>query len=227
MKTRIITIFVLSILLLAAINPKAQFVTPLTTVSGQAEVTTVEGKSYSGKLKNTIFSSTGIMSFILIDTTADDIKFKAEEVKQLKLEVDGLAKLEIGAKQSLNNSKFANSNYNEVDDRKYIYWQRVKNPDKDKYCLMQLLNPGFDDLIRVYDLPKAKSAEPSDDGVHGNIPTAYYVVKNGKTLKITKKKYKEQDFELLFGDCQQLIDNNEPEFEAFAEHVFYYNKRCK
>lgn len=213
--------------MVVAISLNAQFVTPLTTVSGQAEVTTIEGKRYSGKLKNTDFSSTGIISFILIDTTTDDIKFKAEEVKQLKLEVDGLAKLEIGAKKSPNTSKFANSNYNEADDRKYIYWQRVKTPDKDKYQLMQLLNPGFDNLIKVYDLPNAKSAEPSGDGVPREKATAYYVVKNGKTLKITQKKYKEQDFELLFGDCQQIIDKNEPDFEVFAEHVFYYNKQCK
>jgi len=114
-------------------------------------------------------------------------------------------------------------------DRKFIYWQRVKFPDKDKFILLQLLNPGFDDLLKVYEIPNAKTGETSIDGiaVSGNEAKAYYVVKKGETIKITKKKYKKQDFKLLFGDCQQIIDNNEPDFKYFAEHVFFYNELCK
>ena len=43
MKIKSSAIIVLSTILFAAISLNAQFVTPLTTVSGQAEVTTVEG----------------------------------------------------------------------------------------------------------------------------------------------------------------------------------------
>jgi len=219
----------LSIILLTAMSIKAQFVTPITTITGPAEVTTVDGKTYTGKLKNAMFGTVGIMSFKLKDDEGNDTKFKAADVEQLKLKVDGLAKMEIIAEQSSNISKLAHSNFKEVVDREYIYWQRVKNPDKDKYYLLQLLNPGFDDLLKVYDLPNSKSGETSVDdvAVSGNNATAYYVIKNGKTLKITKKKYKKQDFKLLFGDCPQIIENNEPDFKAFAEHVFFYNERCK
>lgn len=229
MKIRNIVLIMLLAILLTTISIKAQFVTPLTTISGPAEVTTVDGKTYTGKLKNAMFGSNGIMSFKLKDDEGHDTKFKAVDVAQLKLKIDGLAKIEMVVEQSSNISKLANSNFKEVVDREYIYWQRVKSPDKDKYYLLQLLNPGFDDLLKVYDLPNSKSAETSVGGVavSGNTATAYYVVKNGKTLKITKKKYKKQDFKLLFEDCPQIIENNEPDFKAFAEHVFFYNERCK
>ncbi len=221
-------LIMLPVILLTAMNIKAQFVTPLTTISGSAEVTTADGKTYTGKLKNAMFGTTGIMSFKLKDDAGNDTKFKAADVEQLKLKVDGLAKLEIVSEQSSNISKLANSNFKEVVDRKYIYWQRVKHHAKDKYYLLQLLNPGFDDLLKVYDLPNSKSGESSVGGiaVSGNDATAYYVIKNGKTLKITKKKYKKQDFKMLFEDCPQIIENNEPDFKAFAGHVFFYNERC-
>ncbi len=228
MKLKAFTLTILPVVLLT-ISIKAQFVTPITTISGPAEVTTVNGKTYSGKLKNAMFSNNGMISFKLKDDTGVDTKFKAADIDQLKLKVDGLAKIEIIAEQSSNVSKLANSNFKEVVDRKYIYWQRVKSPDKDKYQLLQLLNPGFDNLLKVYDLPNSKSGETSigDMAVSGNTATAYYVIKNGKTLKITKKKYKKQDFKLLFDDCPQIIENNEPNFKYFAEHVFFYNELCK
>lgn len=222
-------IFVLMALLFVSTNMQAQFVTPLTTISGEAEVTTIDGSIHKGKVRNAMFGTNGIISFKLRDNDGSDMKFKSVEVSQLKIKVDDLAKIEIIAEQSSSISKLANSNFKEVVDRKSIYWQRVKQPGKDKYNLLQLLNPGFDDLIKVYDLPNAKSGETTVDDitVSGNNATAYIVVKNGESLKITKKKYKKQDFEVLFGDCPKIVDNNKPDFKDFAEHVFFYNELCK
>ncbi|PLX12434.1 MAG: hypothetical protein C0598_05970 [Marinilabiliales bacterium] len=59
------------------------------------------------------------------------------------------------------------------------------------------------------------------------MPKAYYVVKNNETLIISKKKYKKQDFELLFSDCPAITENNKPDFKNFAEHVFFYNEYCQ
>jgi len=229
MKTERIFTIILSLIFVITISVKAQFVTPISNITGSAEVTAVDGKIYNGNLKNAMFGPKGMMSFKLRDDTGEDTKFKAGEVEQLKIKVDGLAKLEIISEQSSNIKKLANSNFKEVVDRKFIYWQRVKFPDKDKFILLQLLNPGFDDLLKVYEIPNAKTGETSIDGiaVSGNEAKAYYVVKKGETIKITKKKYKKQDFKLLFGDCQQIIDNNEPDFKYFAEHVFFYNELCK
>ncbi|PLX12435.1 MAG: hypothetical protein C0598_05975 [Marinilabiliales bacterium] len=127
----------------------AQFVTPINTISGTAEVTTLDGIIIKGDIKMASFGNNGMTSFYIKDEAGVKQKFKASEVKQLKLKVDGLAKLEIIGEQSSNLSKLANSNFKEVVDREYIYWNRVKHHDKDKYLLLQLLNPGFDSLLEV------------------------------------------------------------------------------
>lgn len=207
----------------------AQFVTPINSISGPAEVTTLDGTIIKGDVKMASFGSNGITSFSLKDEAGLKHKFKADEVKMLKLKVDGLAKLEIIGEQSSNLSKLAKSNFKEVTDREFIYWKRVKHPDKEKYLLLQLLNPGFDNLLEVYDLPNARTAESfsGDIAISGDMPKAFYVVKNGETLEISKKKYKKQDFELLFSDCPTIIENNKPDFKHFAEHVYFYNEYCQ
>lgn len=207
---------------------QAQFVTPLSTISGPAEVTTLDGSILTGKLRNASFGPKGIMSFKLIDDAGEGIKFKASEVQQLKLEIDGLAKMEIIAEQSSNIEKLANSNFEEVVEREFIYWQRVKQPGKEKYLLLQLLNPGFDSEIKVYDLPNAKSGETSVGGmaVSGNNATAYYVVIDGETHKIAKKKYKKEGYKFLFSNCSDM-NEKKPDFSDFPAHVFLYDQTCK
>lgn len=219
----------ISLLIFLSLSLCAQFITPLSTISGPAEVTTLDGKVISGKVKSASFGTNGMMSFTLKDEDGNKTKYKAANVQQLKLKVDGLAKLEITAEQSSNISKLANSNFKEVVEREFIYWQRVKQVGKDKYLLLQLLNPGFDNKLKVYDLPNAKSGETSIGGIAigGDKATAYLVVKNGESLKITKKKYKKQDFKLLFSDCPKIIENNEPNFKEFATHVFFYDQLCE
>lgn len=207
----------------------AQFVTPVNTISGPAQVTLLDGSVVNGKIKMASFGPNGIMSINMLDEAGSKQKYKANQIEEIKLKVDGLAKLEIIAEQSSNISKLAKSNFKEVVDREYIYWKRVKHPKKDKYFLLQLLNPDFDKLMQVYDMPNARSGETSSGniGISGNEATAYYVVKNSETLVITKKKYKKQDFELLFSDCPTITENNKPDFKAFAEHVFFYNEYCE
>lgn len=207
---------------------RAQFVTPIYAISGSVEVITLEGETLKGELRNAGFGPNGIMSFKVIEESGEGRKFKADEVKQLKIKVDGLAKMEIIAEQSSNIEKLAHSNFEEVLDRAFIYWQRVKHPTKDKYLLLQLLNPGFDHRLKVYDKPGSKSGETSVGGVavSGNQSGAYYVIKNGETLLISKKKYQKQDYQLLFGDCEKMkIDK--PNFKEFAAHVFIYESTCE
>ncbi|NOY51228.1 MAG: hypothetical protein GXO88_11800 [Chlorobi bacterium] len=219
----------LSAILLLSSMTYAQFVTPLSSISGPAEVIKLDGSTIKGKIKYASFGPNGMMSFMLLDEQGNKNKFKASDIEQLKLKVDGLAKIEIIAEQSSNIKKLANSNFSEVVEREYIYWKRVKHPTKDKYLLLQLLNPGFDDKIQVYDMPNARSGETSSGniGISGNEATAYYVVKDGNTLIIRKKKYKKQDFGVLFNDCPKITENNKADFKYFAEHVFFYNELCK
>ena len=222
------TLIVIITFAITSFTVNAQFVTPIGSISGPAEVTTLDGEVLSGKVKYASFGPNGMMSFMLLDTEGNKNKFKAADVQQLKLKVDGLAKLEIIAEQSSNIEKLANSNFKEVVEREYVYWQRVKHPEKDKFLLLQLLNPGFDSKIKVYDAPSNKSGETSvgDVAVSGNKATAYYVIKKGQSLKVSKKHYKKVDFGRLFNDCPFVITNNKPDFKEFSAVVFYYDQMC-
>ena len=229
MKTAFLQINLLLLASLLSFTLSAQFVTPLSSISGPAEITTLDGKTISGKVKYASFGPNGMMSMMLIDEHGNKNKFKAAELQQLKLKVDGLAKLEIVAEQSSNIEKLANSNFKEVVEREFIYWQRVKHPEKDKFYLLQLLNPGFDARLKVYDLPGKRSGEMSsgDVAISGNTATAFYVVKDNQTFMVSKKKYKKHDFQFVFSDCPKIIENNKPDFESFAEHVFFYDQICE
>lgn len=107
MKTIVLKLNLLIIFVLLSFALNAKFVTPLTTISGTAEVTTLDGKVISGKVKFASFGPNGMMSFTLLDEEGNKNKYKAADVQQLKLKVDGLARLEITAEQSSNIEKLA------------------------------------------------------------------------------------------------------------------------
>lgn len=227
MKTSSVYTILIALFFLAFTQIQAQFVTPLSSISGPAEVITLDGTVITGKLRNASFGPKGIMAFKIIDKSGVGKKLKAAEVQQLKLKIDGLAKLEIIDEQTKNLEKLAHSNFKEVVEREYILWQRVKQPGKNKYLLLQLLNPGFDSKLKVYDLPNAKSGETSIGGVavSGNNATAYYIVKDGKTYKISKSKYKKEGYKFLFGNCN-LLNEEKPDFKEISVHVFLYDQAC-
>lgn len=203
----------------------AQFVTPLESISGDVICTKADGVIIEGELKNAMTGSNGLMSFKIMDFNGRDHKLKADDVRELKIKVDGLAKLEIIAEQSANLEKLANSNFEEVVTRDYIIWQQVKHPEKDKNLLLQLVNPGFDSKIKVYDSPGSRSAETSVNGVatSGGQATAYYVVKDGKTIKLTKKDYKKGAYSELFADCPSM-KKDKPDLSEFALDILEYNQ---
>lgn len=218
----------LSFLFLISINVSAQFVTPLETISGDAIVTTSSGEVYEGKLKNAMTGPNGLISFKLKDASGTDHNYKVADIKELKIKIDGLARLEIVAEQTETISKLANSNFEEVVTRDYIIWQQVKHPKKDKFLLLQLLNPGFDSKIKVYHKPNAESGQTSVGGVavSGGEANAYILVKDGQTIEMSKKQYKKGGYQELFSDCEKM-KKEKPDFKAFAVDVFTYDQLCE
>ena len=104
---------------------------------------------------------------------------------------------------------------------------------KDKYVMMQLLNPGFDSKIKVYVDPNAgESAGVGVGGVKlvGGEDKSYLVVfDGGKSTKYKKGKYKKEALGQLYKDCDVFKQNYEGEkfkWKNFAEHVFVYDQLC-
>ena len=231
MKTKRILLLVLvgSLITITSLHSQS-FVTPLTSISGDAALTTKDGKEIPCDIKMALFGPQGIMSLTIKDSvTGEKTRFKAEQVAKLRVKIDGLAKLEMMADKTSNLKKWLKADFNEIVDRKYAYYEQVQIPGKDKYVLTQLLNPGFDGKIKVFDKPNAKTGDTSIGGiaVSGGEAKAYYVIQNGVTFEITRKKYAKEFFKQLFPDCPEMDKTYpDPDFADFAVHILYYEKMC-
>lgn len=207
------------------------FVTPLQSISGEALVTTVDGKEIPCDIRSAMFGMNGLVSMTVRDTvTGEKIKFKAEQVARLRVKIDAQAKMEMLADKTSNLKKLRDADFAEITDREYAYYDQVQIPGKDNFVLTQLLNPGFDSKIKVYDKPMAKTGETEIGGiaVSGGQAKAYYVIRDGVTTEITRGKYAKAYFPLLFSGCPELMKSfPDPEFADFAEHVLYFEKFCQ
>ena len=206
------------------------FLTPLTSISGEAELTTVSGDKISGKIVAALTGMKGINLLTIKDTSGEKHKFNAEDIQDLKVKIEKQGKLEMIGQKTSNLEKLMNADFDELNDREYIYYQQIQVPGKDQFVLVQWLNPGFSQRIRVYEKPGAKSGETSVGGVtvSGNDFTAFYIILNGQVQEIKKKSYRKEDFTTLFGDCEKMVQFYEkPDFADFAEHILYYDLNCR
>lgn len=211
------------------------FITPVGSITGNATIITVDGKLLNGKIRSASFGTRGISRLSFVENNGTKHVFKPEGVNSLKIKVDGLAKLEMFADKTSNLKKLINSDFDEIVDRKFIYYERVELPNKKgSFRLLQLVNPGFDKKIKVYYNPLGQSGTTTVGNlvVSGNEAKSYIVVKKGVPGSeiIKKNKYKKTHFQSLFGDCSKLksiYPEKEINFNKFAEHIVVYNKLCK
>ena len=206
------------------------FVTPISSITGDATVITQADQTIQGKIVAALTGMKGLTSLTLKDLDGQKHKFKAVDIKSIKIKVDNLAKLEMIANKTENLEKLFEADFDEIVDRKFIYYKQVKVPGKDRYVLSQLLNPGFNNKISVFDKPGAKTGETSVGGmaVSGNRAKAYYIIVNGKAKEISKSKYRKGQFNELFESCPAMIQfYSKPNFSDFAQHVLYYELNCR
>jgi hypothetical protein len=185
--------------------------------------TIVEGKVGMATINNGYLSS-----LTLKDASGEKHKHKAEEIKQFKVKMGFLAKLDAANEGSGSIGEMFKTDYNEIIEREYIIYKQALLPKKkDKFRLMQLVNPGFDSKIQVFDDPGGKETSGI---ISGGKDKSYLVVIDGKkSVEVTKGNYK-KDFAELYGDCttfMETIDSKKPNFWDMAAHVFAYDQLCK
>ncbi len=103
---------------------------------------------------------------------------------------------------------------------------------KERTLLLQLLNPGICENVKVYHDPFSK--ETMSLGVKGvtlvgGLDKSYYVSKKGKAaFRMMKKKYDEQ-FNETFGDCDNVLKEfgEEKKWNKLADVMKMYNEECK
>jgi len=151
-------------------------------------------------------------------------KFKVVDVKMVQLEPNGFAKAMMFS-ENISMTKVLKNDYSFLEHMKYIYYEKIEIK-AGKFKLLQLLNPGFDEYIKVYLDPNAK--ETSHIGFGGGEDKSYYIQKGDQSFLLKKKNYK-KEFANLFGDCKPMMGMLETEqidmkFKDFPLHIAIYNE---
>ena len=144
-------------------------------------------------------------------TTKKPEKFKAEIVSEMYIFPTNLDK---GLKvmkhysnvRSMSTRKITNSVTN---DRIHFVNQSVslKNKKDEMEFLMQVINPGFDDIISVYHDPRAKETGGVSFGgpqLGGGVIKSYYIKKGDKVIWLHKDDF-DDNYEFLFGDNPEFM----------------------
>lgn len=223
--------FTVSLLVLAFQAQAQSFLTPYSTFISEkpSYVITQEGDSIYGKLRSVIEQGNFIKRINIKDENGLVHKFKAEQIKRFATQPGNFAKFETLSEQSTSLRQFIKTDFRDVMEREWLIYDRELLPRRNnKYGLLQLLNPGFDQHIKVYDHPNGSKSMPirlAGIRVVGGEDRTLLVVKDNQQAVIVRKASYKQSFTDLFGDEPELIKaiDGRPKFEDFAQHIFAYN----
>jgi hypothetical protein len=112
----------------------------------------------------------------------------------------------------------------------WIIYEKIRLPGKqERYQLAQLLNPGFDSKIKVFEHPEGESTGSTKvngitlDGLRDN---RFYVSVNGdRVIEITDLQYRKRALEQIFNFCTELRDKK-LKWKEFPEDVFLHFQKC-
>lgn len=221
---------VIIILLVSTMGYSQAFISSVQELhpSKDCKMELLDGTMIEGTMASAFIANGFLKSVNIKDSDGVKHKYKAEQIKRLKVKAGILAKMDMMAESSESIKKIIKTDFNEIVEREYIIYEQALLPKKkDKYRLLQLLNPGFDHRIKVFQDPNAKETK-GVMGVGGGDDKSFLVVKDGaKSEEIKKGKYK-KEFPILFGDCDlaKVMDNSKMKYKNFAAHVFVYDQIC-
>lgn len=193
-----------------------------------AYLTLSDGTKVEGDIED-LDRKKGNISEITIKVDGKKKSYKPEQIKDMYLPASGLDKfskqMEVGTNLSkdLNNDRI-------TDGYGFFEYTQVDLKGKVQPLLMQLVNPGFHDKIRVYFNPFA--GETMSMGVGpmkvGGLDKSYFVkVGNKPAYKITKGEYDEQSKELFKGCAAAMAAlKKDPDWNKF-ERIVYAHFVCK
>ena len=139
--------------------------------------------------------------------------------------------IENAAKVTTWDNSYLNS---EIMKQGYCYFEKAKVEFKNETAtlLLQLLNPGFSNKIKVFYDPYA--AETGGFGIGelqltGGEDKSYFVQVGEIIAKRTKKKDYETLYKSFYADCPTLLQQLDKalKWTDFAKHVYIYSFDCK
>jgi hypothetical protein len=160
-------------------------------------------------------------------------KLQPEVMSLIWVKASTLAKMAMMNESGSSVFRLGKTDFDEIINREYIIFeQALRATKKDKPAMMQLLNPGFDHVVKVYADPNAKETGGLSVGgiaLTGGKDKSYLFVKGENKVVIVKKGSYKKNFDELYGDCKEMMINFEGEkkkFNDMAGHVFVYDQIC-
>ncbi|MEN8248774.1 MAG: hypothetical protein ABFS32_07560 [Bacteroidota bacterium] len=199
----------------------------------ECKVVLVDGTEITGTFSSLFGSGGNINSLTIKDEEGNKHKYKAIDIHRFYVKMGFLAKLDATAEASSSLKEVFKTDFKEISKREYVIYEQALLPKKkDKYRLLQLVNPGFDSKIKVYHNPSG--AESGGLGIGdlqltgGEEKTYLVEIGDAKSILVKKKKYKNMIPE-LYGDCPELIKilgAEKIKFKNMAAHVYGYDQLC-
>ena len=196
-------------------------------------VTMANGDTLSGKLLSATLANGYLKNVTLKFTDDSKRKFSASEISSMKVKTSRLAKLSMINEAGSSVKELAKTDFSQIINRDYIFFEQgLRATKKDKPALLQLLNPGFDQKIKVFADPNARETNGvSVEGVvlTGGFEKSYLFVKGSDKAVIVRKGSYRRNFDELYGDCVkmlQLADGQKIRFEDLPGHIHLYNTLC-
>jgi hypothetical protein len=235
-------LFITLIVLAALVTQKAYSQGFVTTIEGDAFAALFgnpcilkleSGEEIQGKLVNATGSSNGLNKISVKLENGEKAKFEPQQVISLRIKASGLLKLAMVSESTGSITEMSNTDFKEIVNREYVIFETALTARKtDTYRLLQLLNPGFDNKIKVFAEPSKKTGGFNVGGLQltGGEARAYLFVKGKEKAVEVKKGSYSKNFEELYSDCPKMLATFQGEkimWDDVALHVFAYDQACK
>ena len=193
-------------------------------------ISTVDGEILTAnKLSSYSVANGRLKSFSF--KTGDGVKhkLKAEQVMDVKARLTKVAKTAMIVDASESIERAVTTDYPDIVKGNLVRFNSVTyNSKKNKKAVLQLLNYGFDQKLKVYPDPYSESGTTTigDVTVSGGVIKDYFVVKGDKTYRLSKKSYKKL-YNEIFGDCEVMkVDPKSISILNLCNDVLKYNSFC-
>jgi hypothetical protein len=196
-------------------------------------VVTIAGDTVRGRVNSSTAINGQIRALTIKRADKAKFKYKAADIQVFAIRATQFMNM-TSAMSAPNILRASEMDYDKTMKREWIIFDQALLPNKDKYALMQLLNPDFSSKIKVYVNPNANESGMLSIGntaITGGEDTSYFVVTEGKKSEIYKKrKYDDEALTRLYKDCEAFANEYAGEkfkWKDFSEHVLVYDQLCE
>jgi hypothetical protein len=204
------------------------FSAPIPLAMGKGTVVTVDGVEHVGKVTGKLRGQNALAS-VKIKNDAGKLSFTADQVSRVSISPSSLTEL-AGTVRGLSSVREAqNTTFNNQ-----IVYEQITMPDGD-VILLQLINPGFDSMLKVYADPSLLARESAGVSVGGlkltgGIPSTLYVKPSqgeDGLRRIERPNYGNLAAELFSGVCPgYVLGETDPDYLNMPDHVLGVHEQC-